>query len=95
MGNNKICAQKGNNLYSKNRIENYKINRLLPNYTMMQCFLTTKKLYHEQQWFVKRIFEMLQIGAFFVSGGAGRQYIFGEREGFRQFFVEICETFVN
>lgn len=71
MGNNKICAQKGNNLYSKNRIENYKINRLLPNYTMMQCFLTTKKLYHEQQWFVKRFFEMLQIGAFFVSGGSG------------------------
>ena len=95
MGNNKICAQKGNNLYSKNRIENYKINRLLPNYTMMQCFLTTKKLYHEQQWFVKRFFKMLQIGAFFVFGGAGRQYIFGEREGFRQFFVEICETFVN
>ena len=72
MGNNKICAQKGNNLYSKNRIENYKINRLLPNYTMMQCFLTTKKLYHEQQWFVKRFFEMLQIGAF----------LYGELDGY-------------
>ena len=32
----KIRAQKDNNLYSKNRIENYKIYRLLPNYTMMQ-----------------------------------------------------------
>lgn len=44
----KICAQKGNNLYPKNRIENYKINRLLPNYAMNERFSTTKKLYHER-----------------------------------------------
>ena len=68
MGNNKICAQKGNNLYSKNRIENYKINRLLPNYAMNERFLTTKKLYHERQQFVKSFFKMLQIGAFCEKG---------------------------
>ena len=64
MGNNKICAQKGNNLYSKNRIENYKINRLLPNYAMNERFLTTKKLYHELQQIVKRFLEMQLIVAF-------------------------------
>ena len=80
MGNNKICAQKGNNLYSKNRIENYKIIRLLPNYAMNERFLTTKKLYHEQRQFVKRFFKMLQIGAFFV---------FGEQES--DFFSEALD----
>ena len=65
----KIRAQKDNNLYSKNRIENYKIYRLLPNYAMNERFLTTKKLYHERQQFVKSFFEMLQIGAFRLVGG--------------------------
>ena len=54
----------GNNLYPKNRIENYKIARLLPNYTMMQCFLITKKLYHIRYGYVKGFFKMQQIVAF-------------------------------
>ena len=63
----KICAQKGNNLYPKNRIENYKINRLLPNYAMNERFSTTKKPYHELHMDVKSFFKMQQIVAFLFS----------------------------
>ena len=87
MGNNKICAQKGNNLYSKNRIENYKINRLLPNYAMIERFLITKKMYHERQQFVKSFFEMLQIGAFFVFGGNGTAVHFWGAGGLSTVFL--------
>ena len=42
------------------------LNRLLTNYAMIERFLTTKKLYHDGQPFVKRFCKMLQIGALFA-----------------------------